>query len=464
MKKLTIAASAALVSLLSHSPALAASDKDIAELKAMIKDMKQNYENRIAELESKLSKVEQNKAASVGSGNTNANPNNIDPNATQRNVPATARRAIMDNRFNPSIGVLFNGQLAGFSSEESEISGFAVGEEGERGKQGFAVDHTEFNFSANVDDKFFGATTAAIEDHEGKTELVLEEAFIQTLPGLGLPDGMSIKAGRAFWTFGYLNEHHSHTDDFADRPLPYRVFLDHAYNDDGAEFSYVLPTDFYAEVGGGLFRRDAFPFGGSDGESIDAWSAFARVGGDIGSNQNWRLGAYMLRGEASSARESNEEMVAFIGDSHLYAADLRYTWAPTGNPRAQELILQGEVFLRKEDGSYEDADAGTGVVPYDETTSGWYAQGVYKFHPQWRVGGRYSQLLSANTPTGLLGSAMDSEGHDPYTFSAMGDWTNSEFSRLRLQYNYEKLARGQEDNQVLLQYIMSIGAHGAHKY
>jgi hypothetical protein len=33
-----------------------------------------------------------------------------------------------------------------------------------------------------------------------------------------------------------------------------------------------------------------------------------------------------------------------------------------------------------------------------------------------------------------------------------------------LQYNEEKLAAGQEDEQVILQYVMSIGAHGAHKY
>ena len=73
-----------------------------------------------------------------------------------------------------------------------------------------------------------------------------------------------------------MNEHHAHTDDFADRPLPYRAFLNKAYNDDGIEVSYVLPTDFYTEIGGGVFRGDDFPFGGSDGEGIGAFSAFAR--------------------------------------------------------------------------------------------------------------------------------------------------------------------------------------------
>ena len=42
--------------------------------------------------------------------------------------------------------------------------------------------------------------------------------------------GLNIKAGRAFWTLGYLNEHHAHADDFADRPLPYRAYLNKAFN------------------------------------------------------------------------------------------------------------------------------------------------------------------------------------------------------------------------------------------
>ena len=52
-----------------------------------------------------------------------------------------------------------------------------------------------------------------------------------------------------------MNEHHAHTDDFADCPLPYRAFLNKAYNDDGLEVSHVLPTDFYTEIGGGVFKR-----------------------------------------------------------------------------------------------------------------------------------------------------------------------------------------------------------------
>ena len=46
----------------------------------------------------------------------------------------------------------------------------------------------------------------------------------------------------------------------------------------------------------------------------------------------------------------------------------------------------------------------------------------------------------------------------------MVDDSWSEFSRLRLQYAHDKSMEGVTDNQVTLQYIMSLGAHGAHRF
>lgn len=437
-----------------------ASADDMASIRAEMEAMRGAYEARMQAMEAKLREMEAQKAASVPAAGVQATEK---PATAAR--PAGQQRAVRDNAFNPSVGVILNGQYRNFSREEGDIAGFAVGHEGERSKEGFAVDHTELNFTANADDKFRGSVTAAIADHEGETEIELEEAFLQTLPGAPLPDGMSVKAGRAFWTFGYLNEHHGHADDFADRPLPYRVFLDGGFNDDGAEISYVLPTDFYAEIGGGAFRGDDFPFGGADGEGAGAYSGYARVGGDVGTRHSWRAGLSALTGDTGrEGRESNEEMVMFNGDTNLYAADIRYVFAPTANPRDREVSFQAEYFIRDEDGTYEDTDAGTGAVPFSDTSSGWYAQGVYKFLPQWRVGARYARLEAPETPAGLAGSALDAGGHDPYAATVMADYTNSEFGRLRMQYSYEEGADGAEDHQTTLQYILSLGAHAAHKY
>ena len=228
--------------------------------------------------------------------------------------------------------------------------------------------------------------------------------------------------------------------------------------------SYLLPIDFYTEIGGSILRGDDYPFGRSDGEGIGAWSTFVRLGSDIGNDQSWRVGGYILSGEAKGGRVTNENSVTFVGDTDLYGLDIRYTWAPTGNAREKELTLQAESFWRKEDGAYTDTSVDTGAVQHDDTSVGWYAQSVYKFNQNWRFGIRYSELESPNILANLAGSTLDGRNHDPRNFSAMVDWTNSEFSRFRFQWNYEELNRTTNDNQFILQYILSVGAHNAHKY
>ena len=438
-------AALAVVSALAVSPqAMAADAAAMQKILQEVQALKKSYEARTAELEKKLKQMQENQSKT---------------SAKAPASPGVAARASKDNSFNPSIGVVLNGRATSFTRSTSEIAGFGVGEEGERGSEGLSLGESELNFSANVDDKFYGSMTAAIVREDGEDKVELEEAYMETLPGAGLPDGARAKAGRAFWTFGYLNEHHAHGDDFADRPLTNRVYLNAAFNDMGVEASYVLPMDYYAEIGGGVFRGDDFPAGGAV-SGMGAWSAYARTGGDIGNNESWRLGVYTLQSDVNS-RASNEDAVTFVGQSNLYAADLRYTWAPTGDATKKEFIFQSEIMHRHDDGTY---NVGTGPLSYDETSLGWYAQAIYKFAPAWRVGARYSRLHAANVPTGFAGTALDSDGHDPRTVSVMADWTNSEFGRFRLQFNSEKLEKGDDDRQMILQYVMSLGAHGAHPY
>ena len=45
----------------------------------------------------------------------------------------------------------------------------------------------------------------------------------------------------------------------------------------------------------------------------------------------------------------------------------------------------------------------------------------------------------------------------------MLDWSNSEFSRIRLQIDNNDL-NGEQNNVWILQYIAAFGAHGAHSF
>ena len=45
----------------------------------------------------------------------------------------------------------------------------------------------------------------------------------------------------------------------------------------------------------------------------------------------------------------------------------------------------------------------------------------------------------------------------------MIEWSPSDFSRLRMQFIDDRVL-DKSDSQFLLQYIMSVGAHGAHEF
>jgi hypothetical protein len=54
--------------------------------------------------------------------------------------------------------------------------------------------------------------------------------------------------------------------------------------------------------------------------------------------------------------------------------------------------------------------------------------------------------------------------YNPSRHTAMMDFSPTEFSRLRLQLAQDKSRAGTTDKQVLIQYIHSLGPHGAHRF
>lgn len=368
-------------------------------------------------------------------------------------TPLAAVAAGSANAFNPVISVILQGSYNAYSHSPDAVPlpGFAPGEDAALPNEGFSLGESEINLSANIDPRFYGSLTTALEDNGGKTDVTVEEAFIQTL---GLPYGASIKAGRLFPNFGYMNEIHSHADSFVDRPLPYRAFLGgENLHDDGVQLSFLLPTDLYAEVGGGAFRGASFPAAGSGNSGTGTTTLFGRLGGDLGVSQSWLAGVSWLRAEAVG-RETGD--VTFHGTTTLYALDGKYTWSPNGNLADRSLVLQAEYLWRNEDGAYNG-------LAYDKDTNGWYAQAVYKFRPQWKAGYRYSRLDAAAVPPGLATTVLDSGGHDPQSQSLLLEWDYSEFSSVRLQLTRDESGPA-ADNEAVLRYTITMGSHGAHQY
>ena len=237
------------------------------------------------------------------------------------------------NAFNPAIAVILNGQYAHHSHDPDRYAraGFPVVPGTGPGPQGLSLGESEISFAANVDDKFYGQFTVSYHDDNGDAGAEIEEAYIDTLT---LPDGFNLRAGRFYSNIGYLNSHHTHTDNFVDRPLPYQAFLANQYGDDGAQLRWVAPTDTYLELGGEAFRGENFPANGANRSGAGAWSLFAHAGGDVGEENSWLAGLSMLKAKSTLADDG------FGGEDTLYLADGTWKWAPNGNTKDGGLILQ----------------------------------------------------------------------------------------------------------------------------
>lgn len=451
----------------------AANEAEIAELQRAIAELKQAYEARISELEQRVQRAESRAGAAQSPAQR------AEEISTQVLAEPRSTQSRGDNSFNPAISLVVQGSAIGYTRDPDgwSLPGFQTGGEAGLKPEGLSLTETELTASANVDDWFYGQATIGLHEEDGSTEVDLEEAYIDTL---SLPGGLGLRVGRFYAETGYLNTRHTHAWDFADAPLTSQAFLGQQYGDDGVRLTWLAPTDTFVELGAELLRGGRFPGGGDAGRLLgDTHNAFVRIGDDIGRHQSFRIGLSHLRSSptdrtAGHAHDGHaDEVFSFAGDSRLTALDAIYKWQP---PSGRALVLQGEYFHRDEDGAVNFSnDVGSALLPYAGTQQGFYLQGVYTLRPRWRVGLRYDRLWSDNaisvtsntsgeTDADLLDESGLLSSHDPYRWTLMADYSHSEFSRLRLQYARDYSRDGDADDQLQLQYIMTLGAHGAHQY
>jgi hypothetical protein len=418
---------------------------------AMLDQMRRDYEARLADMERRVKAAES--AASVATEKA-ATAQNAAQQAAQSPASAGTAAGSGANAFNPAIGVVLDGKFTAYGKDPGtyRIAGLPLGDDAGLDKRGFGLGESEVSLSSNIDQWLYGNLVVSIT---GDGDVSVEEAFLQTT---ALPYGFTAKAGRFFSGIGYLNEQHAHVWDFADAPLPYRAFLNNQFGDDGAQLRWLAPTDFFLEFGAEGFRGEAFPAGGAANRGVGAYSAFFHIGDDIGDSHSLRAGLSWLHTKSSN-RATTSEFGAdvFSGDSNTVIVDAVYKWAPNGNPVDTNFKLQGEYFARTENGQFNGVDYDSG------TQRGWYLQAIYQFMPRWRIGLRHDEVKAKLPGDAFVGSVLDPLGAKPKRNSAMVDYSTSEFGRFRLQYNRDE-SRPTVDNQFILQYTVSFGAHGAHSY
>jgi len=441
--------------LAAASPAYA-DDADLAALRAEVKAMKADYEARIQALEARLAKAE-------AEASTAAQAVQSVPPAQDTNSSAPAN----PGAFNPEISVILQGGYAHLKDiPERRISGFLPNGTPPGSTRGFSVDDSELVLASNVDPYFRGYFNATLNDGT----VGVEEAWFQTL---ALGQGLTVKGGRFRSGIGYQNEQHPHAWDFATNNLMYEALFGEGYGNDGLQLRWVAPTDLFTELGAEIGRGANFPGTDRNVNGIGDYALYGHIGGDVGDSHSWRGGLSYLSARAE-ARDGtladfagNDVSTAFTGDSKTWLADFVWKWAPLGNPTIHNFKFAAEAFRREENGSLDCVGGmcGAGSLgAYQATQYGGYAQGVYQFMQHWRAGYRYDLLDPGSRDFGLNSAKLPSSDYRPTRHSLMVDYSPSEFSRWRLQYTKDKADIGQDENQWYVQYIFSLGTHGAHSF
>ena len=156
---------------------------------------------------------------------------------------------------------------------------------------------------------------------------------------------------------------------------------------------------------------------------------------------------------------------AFSGRTRVWVADAVWKWAPNGNATRTSFKLQGE-YLRSTRGGSLVYDVGNtdSAGAYRAMQSGWYLQGVYQFMPRWRVGLRTERLDAGHADYGVNAGVARRQ-----RLPAAQELADGRLQRQRVlapapAARADRSREGVADNQLFLQYQMSLGAHGAHSY
>ena len=463
MSRPVLVRSALTLALLFAANANAATDADLAQIRDEIRQMKESYEARIRALEQRLQEASTRDAAAAAAQAPV-------PVATAASTTPTGSPAAGIAAFNPAISAVLQGSYANLSQDPAKyaIRGFAPSGDVGPGRRGFGLGESELAISASVDHLFAGNLIVSLTP---ENTVSVEEAYgIVT----AAPWGLAPKIGRFFSGLGYLNEQHQHAWDFIDAPLAYQAFVGGQYANDGVQVKWIAPTEQFIELGAEAGNGNRFPGTDRNKNGVGSGAVYAHTGGDIGASHSWRAGLSYLqtrarnRSYAQRDLAGNDAQVAFSGPSQVAIADFVWKYAPNGNAIETNFKVQGEYFRRRERGDFiYDIDGALGLTNrsnYSANQSGWYLQGVYQFMPTWRVGARYDRLDPGTVNYGTNAAYLTAPPFNPERYTLMFDYTPSEFSRVRLQFAQSKTQPGQTDNQLFLQYILTLGAHGAHRY
>lgn len=398
---------------------------------------------------------------------------------------------------------------AGGSTAEDIQGGTQLGGH-DPNQNGFTVQGVEMNLQGAVDPYFRANANILFSiDAQGESFLELEEAWMETV---SLPGNLQLRAGEIYSDFGRLNVQHPHAWGFVDSPLVSARFLGpDGLRNPGARLAWLVPTPFFTELSLGIQN--------SQGETAASFRNPDAMHGELGTDglpfgyrnaENDRgvdgLGDLLITPRLTTSFELTESQTLVLGGSgafgpnssgssgdtmtQVYGLDVYWKWKPANAHGGFPFVsLQTEaMMMRYQLGAYDwDLDGNGAVDPGElvttatglpaalaaETVTDWgfYSQVLYGFSKGWVAG------LRGDYVTGNLGNyehlALTLDGNavgrdllrrERWRLAPNLTWYPSEYSKIRLQYNYDNRAVIGVDHSVWLQFEFLLGAHAAHKF
>ena len=277
----------------------------------------------------------------------------------------------------------------------------------------------------------------------GEEGVSLEEGYATFT---SLPGGFVAKVGKMRAAFGKVNTLHNHVLPWTDRPLVAENLTggEDGINDAGFSVTRILPSPsskLFLEGTGQVFR-------GTSGDVFEASRkrevsviGHLRAYRDFGDETNLEVGYSYARGyNPQPGLDTESKGVGFITQLHGMDATLR--WKPLRRAIYRSFLWRNEFIWSNRE-----------QLPTAQRAFGMYSAAEYRLNRRWTAGGRFDRS----------GRAREAALVDKGASVILTYWP-SEFSQVRAQYRFARYAENKNGNELRVQFLFSLGAHGAHPF
>jgi len=239
---------------------------------------------------------------------------------------------------------------------------------------------------------------------------------------------------------------HNHVLPWIDRPIVNTNLVggEDGIDDAGVSIERILPAPkgIFLEATGQVFRGDSADVFKASQKSDVSTVAHLRGYKDITESTNLDIGLSYARGHNDAGTNSVTPLSSTDFLTQLYGVDATLRWKPLRRSIYHSFVGRSEFIWSQRQQPLREQRA-----------FGFYTSADYQLKRRWFLGGRYDW-----SDRSRFANVTDKGGSVVLTY-----WP-SEFSQIRGQYRFTNYAENIKANELLMQVIFSLGAHGAHPF